>query len=191
MPDMYAIQSSKATSEQDESIVQYTPNIIPCRVHHDGPVDSLDRYWMPVEDEKGTFDPKLNTLSPWNSEQSKTKRTPQYLDNTQTVHFRGRKLRGRRVALPDGYQGVVAIPTDRVLPPTQRPDNEGAEDETEAEDPVKVLETQGTFDDFVVWGHEAVPAADDTFVKGVEEWLQFADAMHTTPPANNGKETTA
>lgn len=110
--------------------------------------------------------------------------------------------------------GVVAIPTDRVLPPTQRPDNEGAEDETEAEDPVKVLETQGTFDDFVVWGHEAVPAADDTFVKGVEEWLQFADAvcslncppvdlvrkrtnlgisyqMHTTPPANNGKETTA
>lgn len=106
MPDMYAIQSSKATSEQDESIVQYTPNIIPCRVHHDGPVDSLDRYWMPVEDEKGTFDPKLNTLSPWNSEQSKTKRTPQYLDNTQTVHFRGRKLRGRRVALPDGYQGM-------------------------------------------------------------------------------------
>ena len=53
MPDMYAIQSSKATSEKDESTVQYTPNIIPCRVHHDGPVDSLDRYWMPVNDEKG------------------------------------------------------------------------------------------------------------------------------------------
>lgn len=106
--------------------------------------------------------------------------------------------------------GVVAVPTDRMLPPTQRPGNEGIEDETEAEEPVKVLETQGTFDDFVVWGHEAVPAADDTFVKGVEEWLQFADAvcslncptssatmliahqMHTTPaPANDGKETTA
>ncbi|KAJ5349698.1 hypothetical protein N7541_007425 [Penicillium brevicompactum] len=150
MPDMYAIQSSKATSEKDESTVQYTPNIIPCRVHHDGPVESLDRYWMPVNDEK---------------------------DNTQTAHFRGRKLRGRRVALPDGYQGVVAIPTDRMLPPTQRPGNEGIEDETEVEEPVKVLETQGTFDDFVVWGHEAVPAADDTFVKGVEEWLQFADAV--------------
>ena len=73
--------------------------------------------------------------------------------------------------------GVVAVPTDRVLPPTQRADNQGADDETEAEEPVKILETQGTFDDFVVWGHEAVPAADDTFVKGVEEWLQFAEAV--------------
>lgn len=71
---------------------------------------------------------------------------------------------------------MVAIPTERVLPSTQ-PDNQGAEDEPEAEEPVKILETQGTFDDFVVWGHETLPAADDTFVKGVEEWLQFADAV--------------
>jgi ribonuclease H2 subunit C len=35
----------------------------------------------------------------------------------------------------------------------------------------------GTFEDLVVWGHEALPAADDTFVKGVEEWLQFAEAV--------------
>jgi hypothetical protein len=56
MPDMYAIQpSSKATqSEKDDSALQYTPNIIPCRIHHDGPVDSLNRYWTPVKEEKGT-----------------------------------------------------------------------------------------------------------------------------------------
>lgn len=29
-----------------------------------------------------------------------------YPDQTQTAHFRGRKLRGRRVALPEGYQGM-------------------------------------------------------------------------------------
>ncbi|KAJ5779196.1 Ribonuclease H2 subunit C [Penicillium paradoxum] len=170
MPDMYAIQPcSKASldSEKNDSNLQCTPNIIPCRVHHDGPIDSLGRYWTPVKDEK---------------------------DNTETVHFRGRKLRGRRVALPEGYQGVVATPTDRVLPPTQRADSDGAEDvEAEPEEPVKILETQGTFDDFIVWGHEALPPADDTFVKGVAEWIQFADAMHTTPSSttNGNKESTA
>ncbi|KAJ5545164.1 Ribonuclease H2 subunit C [Penicillium sp. DV-2018c] len=157
MPDMYAFQPcSKAPSqsEKNDTNPQYTPNIIPCRVHHDGPVESVERYWTPVADKK---------------------------DNTQTAHFRGRKLRGRRVALPDGYRGVVATPTDRVLP-SQRTDRDAVEDaDAEPEEPVKVLETQGTFDEIVVWGHEALPAADDVFVKGVEEWLQFADAMHTTP----------
>ncbi|CAI7591737.1 hypothetical protein PCG10_005795 [Penicillium crustosum] len=165
MPDMYAIQPASSQSEKNQSTLKCTPNIIPCRIHHDGPIDSLNRYWT-VKDEK---------------------------DNTQTVHFRGRKLRGRRVALPDGYQGVVATSTDRVLPTTQRADSDGAEDaETEPEEPVKIMEMQSTFDEFVVWGHEALPAADDTFVKGVEEWLQFADAMHTTPTSvTNGKESAA
>ncbi|OQD64995.1 hypothetical protein PENPOL_c006G10803 [Penicillium polonicum] len=165
MPDMYTIQPASPQSEKNDSTPQCTPNIIPCRIHHDGPIDSLDRYWT-VKDEK---------------------------DNTQTAHFRGRKLRGRRVALPDGYQGVVATPTDRVLPATQRAESDGAEDvEAEPEEPVKIMEMQSTFDEFVVWGHEALPAADDTFVKGVEEWLQFADAMHTAPASvTNGKESAA
>jgi ribonuclease H2 subunit C len=78
------------------------------------------------------------------------------------------------------YIGVVATHTDRVLPAAQRAD--GAEDEeAEAEEPVKIMEAQGAFDEFVVWGHETLPAADDTFVKGVEEWLQFADAVCFIP----------
>ena len=65
-----------------------------------------------------------------------------------------------------------------MLPAAQPADSDGAEDaEAEPEEPVKVMEIQRTFDEFVVWGHEALPAADDTFVKGVEEWLQFADAV--------------
>ncbi|KAJ5476178.1 Ribonuclease H2subunit C [Penicillium sp. IBT 31633x] len=168
MPDMYTIQPcSKANSQsaKSDSAPKCTPNIIPCRIHHDGPVDSLERYWTPVTDAK---------------------------DNTKTSHFRGRKLRGRRVALPDGYQGVVASPTDRVVPPSRQVDGDGVEDaEAEPEEPVKILETQSTFDDFVVFGHEALPAADDMFVKGVEEWIQFADAMHTTPSLtkNGNKES--
>jgi ribonuclease H2 subunit C len=47
----------------------------------------------------------------------------------------------------------------------------------ERDEPVKVLEKQATFQEFVVWGHEALPTADDPFIKGVEEWIQFAEAV--------------
>lgn len=49
--------------------------------------------------------------------------------------------------------------------------------DSDSEEPVKVLEKQATFNEFVVWGHEVLPAADDPFVKGVEEWLKFAEAV--------------
>ena len=64
------------------------------------------------------------------------------------------------------------MPTERVLPASQ-----GQDDVSEVEEPVKVLEVQGTFDEMMVWGHEILPAADDTFVKGVEEWVRFAEAV--------------
>lgn len=65
-----------------------------------------------------------------------------------------------------------------MLPSSQQVPNDDDEIvEVEPEEPVKVLEMNGTFEDLVVWGHEALPAADDTFVKGVEEWLQFAEAV--------------
>lgn len=80
--------------------------------------------------------------------------------------------------------GVIATPTERVLPVSQQPHNDIAEDgETEAEGPVKVLEVQGTFDEVMVWGHEILPAADDTFVKGVEEWVRFAETVGVFPCA--------
>lgn len=54
MPDMYAIQPPKPTSPKDNSTLQCTPNIIPCRIHHDGPIDTA-RYWTLTKDEKGTI----------------------------------------------------------------------------------------------------------------------------------------
>jgi ribonuclease H2 subunit C len=38
-----------------------------------------------------------------------------------------------------------------------------------------------SFDDMVVWGHDRVPDSDDTFVKGIEEWISFAEAIHGKP----------
>lgn len=75
--------------------------------------------------------------------------------------------------------------TDRCLPQQQEP--KVTEDDSDSDvqilddeepEPVKILETTAEFRDVVVWGHDQVPAPDDTFVKGVEEWLAFADAIH-------------
>ena len=70
--------------------------------------------------------------------------------------------------------GVVASPTDRLVPSANRHGN--MEDDL-PEEPVKTLESQATFDNLVVWGHEIPPAADDTFVKGVDEWIKLAEAV--------------
>ncbi|KAL1977418.1 hypothetical protein VTN31DRAFT_277 [Thermomyces dupontii] len=136
----------------------YTPNILPCRIHHDGPVDLSTRYWQPTKDDNGEH---------------------------YTAHFRGRKLRGRRVEVPEGYKGVIATPTDRTLPPSIATENEGLEGQ-EQEEPVKALQQQGTFDSLLVWGHEALPPADDPYVRGVEEWVRFASVMHA--PSSSQKE---
>lgn len=61
-----------------------------------------------------------------------------------------------------------------MVPPV---DDDKDEDEDEAE-PVKILEEIGSFDEVMVWGHEQVPAGDDVFVRGMEEWIGFAEAIH-------------
>ncbi|KAJ5489499.1 hypothetical protein N7539_004389 [Penicillium diatomitis] len=192
MPDMYTFQAgSKPLDSESRSgeIPSFTPNILPCRVHHDGPVESNGRFWITQTDEK---------------------------DDQQTAHFRGRRLRGRRVAVPEGYRGtqyrdsgstyhhehfadalsartgVIVSPTDRVISGTQGLNGDRMEDgESDPEEPVKILEAQGTFDEMMVWGHENLPAADDPFVKGVEEWIRFAETMHggstAAPKEDSGK----
>lgn len=63
-------------------------------------------------------------------------------------------------------------------------DNDEEEVEQEKPEPVKMLDVAATFDEFVVWGHEVLPASDDTFVKGVEEWIAFAEAVWNSTSGN-------
>ena len=60
-------------------------------------------------------------------------------------------------------------------------DIEIEEEEEEPPEPVKTLEELATFDDVIVWGHDHIPNQDDTFVKGIEEWISFAEAIHGMP----------
>ncbi|OJD19394.1 hypothetical protein AJ78_00664 [Emergomyces pasteurianus Ep9510] len=164
---MFAIQSPKNGTASDQEGSSITPNILPCRIHHDGPVHISSRYWKPVFDDGNT--------------------------DTATAYFRGRRLRGRRVLIPQGYQGVVASQTDpnpKLAPQNsgtrQKRDRSHEQDGTEEEEDdddddlepsTTILDNQGTFSDFMVWDHEKLPATDDPFVKGVSEWIRFAEAV--------------
>ncbi|KAL8670536.1 MAG: hypothetical protein Q9168_004933 [Polycauliona sp. 1 TL-2023] len=133
-----------------------TPNLLPCRINHDGPVNASRRYWAPERNQDGQLE----------------------------AYFRGRKLKGREVTLPEGYKGVVVkeapneddsekTNTERLR--RRQLDEEDVDEDEEPE--VKILEEEANFKDFVVWGHEAMADGDDAFVKGVEEWIGFAAAV--------------
>ena len=98
-------------------------------------------------------------------------------DGTRTAYFRGRKLQGKAVALPEGCRGVVAATSATAQEPSRRPEEAEVID-LDAEMPQGTLQVQAEFDEMVVWGHEAaVDAAADPYVRGVDEWLALADKV--------------
>ena len=124
-----------------------TPNLLPCQIKHDGPVDNAAQYWKPQFKE----------------------------DGPQLAYLRGRKLQGRAVKLPDGYEGKVTH-NDGVQH-AERRDAMYDDDAEEEQEEVGILNEVGTFDEVVVWGHGDVVEDDDSFVKGVTEWVGFAEAV--------------
>jgi ribonuclease H2 subunit C len=57
-------------------------NVLPCRIQHNGPVNASTRHWTPQESSDG---------------------------KSNTAYFRGRKLNGRVVELPDGHVGMLCV----------------------------------------------------------------------------------
>jgi ribonuclease H2 subunit C len=138
-----------------------TPNLLPTRIHHNGPINSVSRYWTPSTDGKGT----------------------------QHVHFRGRHLHGTPIALPENYTGAVLHVTDEMAPQPAKPtshqqshtEEDGDEEEEEGEEvvEVKIAKQIGTFDEIVIWEHGGtVDGERDGFVRGLGEWVEWAGKMH-------------
>ena len=44
---------------------------------------------------------------------------------------------------------------------------------------MNILEEVAEFGEVIVWGHETLPEDDDTFVRGIEEWISFAEDIHS------------
>jgi hypothetical protein len=99
-----------------------------------------------------------------------------FADGKTIAYFRGKKLYGRQLKIPAGYQGVVLSATDDILPKNDPAKGEVDEDEEE-EAEVKIMEEKGDFDEVMVWGHEAVMDESDPYVRGLEEWIGFAEIV--------------
>lgn len=127
-----------------------TVNIIPCRIDHNGPTKVIKRHWI----------------------------TTTEADGTRTAHFRGRRLRGRVIQLPSSHHGLVLKATERTIIEPSLPLNDDDEEEPEIPEPIKIVEEVSRVEEMITWGHDQLPASDDSFVRGVEEWIAFAEAIH-------------
>lgn len=154
------------TIKPEENKAKAIANLLPCRIHHNGPVDAASQYWKPTTAE-GTTKPPIN-LAP---KKATTPNKSIFSDGSKTAYFRGRKLHGKAIKLPEQCHGVVIERRDDTARPA------GTEDE-ELSDPVGTMRVTADFDELVVWGHEAVAdAAEDPYVRSMEEWLQVADKV--------------
>ena len=92
------------------------------------------------------------------------------------------------------WSGVALLKSETALPSTAQhrqsvhhPHSDEEDDMAEQDEqpePVKLLEEEARFDEITVWGHDRLPAADDTFVKGIEEWIAFAEAVGVASPGS-------
>lgn len=102
------------------------------------------------------------------------------------AYFRGRKLHGKALKVPEGYRGVVVekkeAPTSQT-PSIERPE-EVVDVDAEKSDldvPLGALETQADFAEMVIWGHESIAeASSDPYVRGVDEWIKLAEQVCAT-----------
>lgn len=55
-------------------------------------------------------------------------------------------------------------------------------EEEEEEEEITVLKEVGSFEKVIIWNHESMVDRDDAFMKGLNEWIGFAEAVsHHVP----------
>ncbi|KAG5984081.1 hypothetical protein E4U55_006113 [Claviceps digitariae] len=89
------------------------------------------------------------------------------------AYFRGRKLTGKCLRLPEKYKGAVAqIKNDDQR---QQDSLEMSETRDQADmEPLPAgqdLHMTSTFDEICIWTHGSISDSPDQYTKGVEEWL--------------------
>ncbi|KAI5922515.1 ribonuclease H2, subunit C [Camillea tinctor] len=152
-PPIFKVASAESVEEKKAQL-----HLLPCRIHYDGDVNPSDSFWNPSQSE----------------------------DGKNTAYFRGRKLDGKTFKLPEGYFGVVAEKSDPK--PEQRGGNDEMTDDVEIQehpnDQLEVGDMNGkaAFDEMIVWGHEtSADASEDPYIRGMEEWITFAEQIHSYP----------
>lgn len=151
---------------------KYTVNILPCLINHDGPFTCSKWHWNPVDQP----------------------------DGLSIAFFRGKKLHGKRLRLPERYRKVVLSKTDKIISREKQTfaenlaqtENEQITEDEESDPIVKVVEEQSEFDNITIWGHETLPdETTDPFVKGIQEWIDFSALLHSYDDDSNDPESTS
>ncbi|KAI4793287.1 hypothetical protein E4T44_12685 [Aureobasidium sp. EXF-8845] len=141
-----------AIKKSENSTPTCAVNVLPCRIQHNGPVNATTRHWTPQVSADG---------------------------KSNTAYFRGRKLNGTVVNLPDGYTDTI-LPTTNTTTTTSSDLLDEAEEEQDSTPETKVLRELATFDKITVYGHEVQPdVQEDVYVKGINEWFGLAGVRVT------------
>ncbi|KAK6544575.1 hypothetical protein TWF694_001263 [Orbilia ellipsospora] len=156
---MISIQGSNSSEKPLKA------NILPCRIKYTGPAASSRRLWNPI------------------SEPAKDTKDSNTTVETHTSYFRGRKLAGTKLVVPDGYQGrVLNAPSNELLTGNQKREilyqDDEEEDDGEIEEATQWT-TASSFSEIMVWGHElAVDGTQDGVIKGLEEWMEMSNTLN-------------
>ncbi|KAJ4981427.1 hypothetical protein NE237_032264 [Protea cynaroides] len=129
-----------------ESVLDLTGQIhhLPCCIKHDGP-SSVSHYFKP---KKTGIEVEVLTI--------------------EEACFRGRKLQGTTISLPDGYSGLV-------LGKKKNPGKRKASEISEAN--LNCWEIGAKFQSITYWNHDSLPSQDDTFLRCFH-WFAVANALH-------------
>ncbi|CAN6237256.1 unnamed protein product [Urochloa humidicola] len=82
----------------------------------------------------------------------------------EEAFFRGRKLQGATLALPDGYRGYVL-------------EKKSGGKDTHNSDEVSNFVSRAEFQNITYWNHDTMPSAEDSLPRCFH-WLTVANTMH-------------
>ncbi|PVH92785.1 ribonuclease H1 small subunit [Periconia macrospinosa] len=174
---------------------KHTANLLPLRINHTGRINNTNEYFVPVAkpNPTSTTTTASSSATPQQTTQEPAEPQPQTehdakgddVEQTKHAYFRGRHLVSTTLPLPSNYTGAVVqfTSTPHISSSSNNPSHPSADEEDEDAE-MEGLETTkahilGTFDEVLIWGHaEKVDEDKDGFVRGVREWVGFAEGLH-------------
>lgn len=142
-PEMGTVGSIYLT--RGDSAVDLTGKVhqLPCCIKYNGPC-SVSQYFKPKSTEI-----EVDGL------------------NVNEAYFRGRKLQGTTISLPQGYSGFVIGKKN----PSKRKASEKSEESSSS------WEMNAKFQNVTLWNHDNLPSQDDAFLRSFH-WFAVSKALH-------------
>ncbi|KAJ7969286.1 Ribonuclease H2 subunit C like [Quillaja saponaria] len=96
----------------------------------------------------------------------------------EEAYFRGRKLQGTTVSLPEGYCGFVL----------GKKSNGKRISSDMSEENSNCWKVNATFENIMYWNHDSLPSQNDAFLRSLH-WLTVAKALHNPVTAEDLSST--